>query len=80
MKARLSRNTAEEKDGRYESMCVKAEIPAAQQRGNSTFQDPKSTTGQFVEEAKLLVEDFIRLGKEEKFECVTILFGKRQLQ
>ena len=41
-KARLSRNTAEEKDGRYESMCVKAEFPAAQQRGNPIFQDPKS--------------------------------------
>ena len=41
-KARLSRNTAEEKDGRPESMCVKAEFPAAQQRGNPTLQDPKS--------------------------------------
>ena len=34
-------------------------------------------TGQFVEEAKLLVKDFIRLGIEDrKFECVTILFGE----
>ena len=44
-------------------------------KGGTRYSRTLNLTGQFVEEAKLLVKDVIRLGTEEKFECVTILFG-----
>ena len=44
-------------------------------KGGTRHSRTLNLTGQFVEEAKLLVKDVIRLGTEEKFECMSILFG-----